>query len=428
MFLQAKQFIYWLYILKWFLLSVLIGIPIGAASTFFLYSLDYVTELREKNLGIIALLPLGGLIIGFLYHYWGRDVAKGNNQILEEFHAPQKRIPFKMAPLILVGTLLTHLFGGSAGREGTAVQIGGAIADQFSYLFRLRPRDRKLILVMGISAGFASVFGTPLAGSIFALEVLIIGRMRYEALIPSFFCAIVAYLTAEFLGVHHTHYTVAFQAPNALNLLIAILCGIAFGLTAKFFSYATHFWQNIFSQRIAYPPLRPLVGGIFLLLAITVIGNNRYVGLGIPIIQEAFIKPLPFYDFVAKVLFTSFTLGCGFKGGEVTPLFFIGATLGSALSSVCNLPTSLCAAMGFVSVFAGASNTPIACLVMGIEIFGIQTGIYLALACITAYLFSGHSGIYTAQIIGSPKHLLFGKNKGKTLHEITTKEVIDKKA
>lgn len=418
MLFQAKQVVYALYLLKWLGLSLLVGIPIGAASTLFLFSLDYVTQFRENHVELIAFLPLAGLVIGLAYHYWGSNVIKGNNQLLEEFHSPKNIIPFKMAPMVLLGTLITHLFGGSAGREGTAVQMGGAIADRFSPLFGLRPRDRKIILVMGISAGFASVFGTPLAGAVFALEVLILGRIRYEGLLPSFFCALIAAYTAQSLGIHHTHYSITpIPAHNPLSLLATILCGIVFGLTARFFSHITHFWGDFFSKRLAYPPLRPFIGGIFIALAIALLGHTRYIGLGVPTIVDAFHQDLPPYDFLAKILFTSFTLGCGFKGGEVTPLFFIGATLGNALSPWIGLPVALTAGMGFVAVFAGATNTPLACIIMGIELFGAEAGGYLALACVTAYFFSGHCGIYSAQIIGSPKHLIFGRYKGKTLKE-----------
>jgi H+/Cl- antiporter ClcA len=420
MFFQTKPVVYALYLLKWLGLALLVGIPIGAASTLFLFSLDYVTEFRENHVELIAFLPLAGLAIGLAYHYWGGNVIKGNNQLLEEFHSPKNIIPFKMAPLVLFGTLITHLFGGSAGREGTAVQMGGAIADQFSPLLRLRPRDRKIILVMGISAGFASVFGTPLAGAVFALEVLILGRIRYEALLPSFFCALIAAYTAENLGVTHTHYAInPIPPPTPSSLLATTFCGIIFGLTARFFSRITYFWTDFFSKRFTYPPLRPFFGGIFIALAVALLGHTRYIGLGVPIIVDAFQQNLPPYDFLAKILFTSFTLGCGFKGGEVTPLFFIGATLGNALAPLCGLPVALASGIGFVAVFAGATNTPLACIMMGVELFGAEVGGYLALACVTAYFFSGHSGIYSSQIIGSPKHLISGRYKGKTLKEVT---------
>ncbi|MDF2457549.1 MAG: chloride channel protein [Cytophagaceae bacterium] len=411
------------YVMKWLVLATLIGILVGSASAFFLVSLDWVTNWRENHLWIIALLPLGGLMIGLLYHYYGSDVVKGNNQLLEQFHSPKQIIPFKMFPLVLFGTLTTHLFGGSAGREGTAVQMGGAIADQFTRFFNLKSRDRKILLVIGISAGFASIFGTPLAGTVFALEVLIIGRMRYEALIPSLLTAVIADYTCHAWQVTHTHYHIPFvPAMTPANFSWAILAGILFGLTAIVFSKATHFWGDVLKSNISYPPLRPVIGGVVIAFAVWLIGSTKYIGLGIPTIVDAFNEDLNSYDFLLKILFTSFTLGAGFKGGEVTPLFFVGATLGNALAWFIPLPIALLAGMGFVAVFSGATNTPIACTIMGIELFGIEGGVYIGIACIIAYLFSGHTGIYSSQIIGSSKHLIYGRDQSKSLSDIALRD------
>ncbi len=408
-----------LYLGKWILLCGIVGLLAGSASAVFLISLEWATNLRESNLWIIALLPVGGLIIGLVYHYLGQNVVKGNNQILEEFHSPKKIIPLKMAPLVLLSTVVTHLFGGSAGREGTAIQMGGAIADQFTKIFKLKAVDRKILLITGVSAGFASIFGTPLAGAVFALEVFVVGRMRYDAIIPSFLAAVFANEAAQLWPIHHTHYSIPF-VPDlwAPQLLWALLAGICFGLAGMLFSNATHFWGNFFKRIIKYPPLRPVIGGVVIAAAVYLIGTTRWIGLGVPVIVESFEQQLPFTDFLLKILFTSFTLGAGFKGGEVTPLFFTGAALGSALSLFIPLPVALLAGMGFVAVFSGATNTPIACTLMGIELFGAEAGVFIGIACVTAYLFSGHTGIYGEQIIGSPKNFLFGSDKGKKLNEL----------
>jgi len=407
-----------LFLIRWSVLAIIIGVLTGSLSAFFLTALDWVTVYREQHFWIIAFLPLAGLLIGFSYHYWGESVVKGNNLLLEEFHSPKKVIPFRMVPLVLAGTLLTHLFGGSAGREGTAVQMGGAIADRMSHWFGLKKEDRKIILIMGISAGFASVFGTPLAGAVFALEVMILGRIRYEAILPGFLVAAIAHYTCLAWHVTHTHYSIPYAPELSPQTLVwTIFTGIIFGLTALLFSKTTHFWSHQFKVRIKFPPLRPFVGGIVIALAVYAIGTTQYIGLGIPTIQAAFDSNLASYDFIAKLLFTAFTLGAGFKGGEVTPLFFIGATLGNALFWFVPLPMALLAGMGFVAVFSGATNTPIACTLMGIELFGVESGIYIAIACVTAYLFSGHTGIYSSQIIGSPKHQFYLRLKGKTLSE-----------
>lgn len=413
---KIEQFPMFFYLLKWLLITLVAGGLIGSASALLLISLDWVTEYREDNLWIIALLPIAGLIIGLMYHYLGSDVVKGNNVLIEEVHTPKGSIPFKMAPLIYITTVITHLFGGSAGREGTAVQMGGAIADQFTRVFRLRKRDRKILIVVGISAGFASVFGTPLAGAVFALEVLIIGRMRYEAILPSVLAAAFAHLTCHLWGVAHTNYNIPFVPDLAIvNILLVIAVGILFGLVAMLFSRLVHFWTKLSKNRIKYAPFRPLVGGVFIALAVWGLGTTKYIGLGVPTIVESFAVQQDWYSFLLKILFTTFTIGVGFKGGEVTPLFFIGATLGSALFGIIPLPMALLAGMGFVAVFAGATNTPIACTLMGIELFGVESGIYIGIACVVAYLFSGHTGIYTSQIVGSPKHLIYGRIKGKRL-------------
>jgi len=405
-----------LYLIKWLLLAILIGALAGSASALFLVSLDWATTWRENNPWIIALLPAGGLITGLMYHYWGNNVVKGNNQLLEEFHNPRQIIPLKMAPLVLFGTIVTHFFGGSAGREGTAVQMGGAIADQFTRWFRLKERDRKILIVIGISAGFSSVFGTPLAGAVFALEVLILGRMRYEAIVPSFLTAVVANYTCHAWHAGHTHYSIP-VVPHLTpaNFGWAMLVGILSGLAALVFSKSTHFWTALFKAKLSYAPFRPMIGGIVIAAAVYLIGTTRYIGLGIPTIVSSFSEPLNSYDFLLKILFTSFTIGAGFKGGEVTPLFFVGATLGNALAWFVPLPVALLAGMGFVAVFAGASNTPIACTIMGIELFGIESGVYIGIACVVAYLFSGHTGIYSSQIVGSPKHLIYGRHKSRAL-------------
>ncbi len=413
------------YLFKWVLICLVLGVVAGSASAFFLISLDWATDWRETHLWIIALLPVAGFVIGLSYHLFGDSVVKGNNLLLDEFHSPKKIIPFRMAPLVLFGTILTHLFGGSAGREGTAVQIGGAIADRFTKILKLSNRDRKIVLIAGISAGFASVFGTPLAGGIFALEVLVLGRIRLDAIIPSFMAAVFADYFCTIWGVTHTHYhigTVVEMTP--ITLLWSLLAGIIFGLVAMLFSKSSHFWGNLFKNKIKYPPLRPVVGGAILAIILYLMGTTKYIGLGVPTIVDAFSVQLNSYDFLLKLLFTSFTLGAGFKGGEVTPLFFIGATLGNVLIWFIPLPMGLLAGMGFVAVFAGATNTPIACTIMGIELFGIESGVFIALACCTAYLFSGHSGVYSSQIIGSPKHYFFMREKGLPLSEIEEKRTI----
>jgi len=409
---------------RWIPISALIGVLAGSASALLLVSLAYATSVRESHIWLILLLAPAGGCVGLLYHHFGASVEAGNNLILEQVHDPTAVIPLRMTPLILLGTFLTHLFGGSAGREGTALQTGASLADQLSIPLRLHRRDpkaRRILLMCGISAGFASVFGTPLAGAIFGIEVLAIGKLSYDALVPCLLAAFFGDLVTRAWHVHHTLYRIdpaAIPTMNLLGVACSMLAGAAFGLAALAFSKLTHAIARTARSRIVYAPLRPVLGGLIVTLAVFSIGpahTLKYLGLGIPTILAAFSTHLPPWDFAAKTLFTSVTLGFGFKGGEVTPLFFIGSTLGNALAHILPLPASLLAGMGFVAVFAGAANTPIASTLMAVELFGAEAGAYAAIACVLSYLFSGHAGIYHAQRLGRTKHRSNAAEEGLSL-------------
>jgi H+/Cl- antiporter ClcA len=389
---------------KWLAIACAAAALAGSASAFFLLTLDHATAWRVAHPGIIWLLPVAGFAVGWVYHRIGKPVDGGNNLIIDEIHDPKKVVPLRMVPLVLGGTVLSHLFGASVGREGTAVQMGGALADQLTHVFRLEREDRRVLLMTGMSAGFSSVFGTPLAGAVFGLEVLAIGRMRYDALFPCVVAAIVADQVCLAWGVHHTHYAINGVVPlGAWSVLAVVIAGIVFGLAGMLFATLAHRTGALVKKRIAYAPLRPFLGGIVIAVAVWALDAHEYIGLGIPGIVRAFQEPMQPWDFLGKLGFTVVSLGTGFKGGEVTPLFYIGATLGNALAPLLHMPFALMAGIGFVAVFAGAANTPIATTLMAMELFGSGIGPLAAIGCVTAYLFSGHTGIYHAQRVGRSK-------------------------
>jgi H+/Cl- antiporter ClcA len=405
---QTKSFFPVLkYYAKWIFLSSLVGAACGVASAVFLSVLEKATEIREGHHWLLYCLPLGGLIVGSVYHFYGRSVEGGNNLIIDEFHDPKSVIPFRMAPLVLIGTVFTHLFGGSAGREGTAVQMGGSIADQFAHFFKMDRVERRTLLMAGMSGGFGSVFGVPFAGTIFGLEVLSIGRLHLWAIVECAVSAFVAHFVTLALGIHHTPYLHPVLNLPSTDVAIAwaIVAGIIFGGAARLFAILTETIKNTSKKIVPYLPLRAILGGaiislIFFLIPIT----SRYAGLGVPLIVESLKTPVPLYDWAGKLVLTALTLGLGFKGGEVTPLLFIGAALGNALTIFMPLPVQLVAGMGFVGVFAGAANTPFACAIMAIELFGMEVGIFATIACFASYAVSGHHGIYHSQQVHLPKH------------------------
>ena len=387
-----------LYTAKWLVLCCAVAALAGTASAVFLFALAWAGQTHAKHPWLLFLLPAAGFAVAWVYLQWGKSVEAGNNLLLNEIHLPTQRIPLRMAPLILISTLVSHLFGASVGREGTAVQMGGALADQLTPLFKLQAEDRKTLLMAGISAGFASVFGTPLAGAVFALEVLAVGQLQQRSFLACVLAAFLADRVGIAWGVQHSHYSMG-QIPafGLQTLLTVLLAACLFGVAARLFATGNHQLSHWLKQKIAYAPMRPLLGGVVIAAAATALGTERYLGLGLNTLSAAFEHTLAPYDFAGKMAFTIASLGSGFKGGEVTPLFYIGATLGNALAPLLHLPVAFLAGLGFVAVFAGAANTPIACTFMAVELFGVEAGGYAAAACAVSTLFSGKTGIYSSQ-------------------------------
>ncbi|MFD2595033.1 chloride channel protein [Sphingobacterium griseoflavum] len=391
---------------KWLLSICMIAALVGSTSAFFLYGLQEVTSFREAHLWILLFLPLAGAAIVYWYQRYAGAAQQGNNLLLRSYYDPAVGIPLKMAPMILLSTLGTHLFGGSAGREGTAIQYGGTIASLFHRWFSWSKQEKRVLLLCGMAAGFASLFGTPWAGTIFAIEVVQVGKIRWKAFIPILITALLANGVCGFYGQLHTHYPPIGTTPSLSIPLLGyiLLAGIAFGLAARLFIFTSELFSSLF-QKIPHPLLRPFIGGLLIIVIVFCLQSSRYIGLGIPTILSSFETALPPTDFLLKILLTAITLSAGFKGGEVTPLFFIGATLGSALASIIPLPIALLAATGFVAVFAGCTKTPIACSIMAIELFGWQAALFFLSISFVSFWASGRRGIYSMQKTRKTKRL-----------------------
>ena len=408
---RPEQLFIFNHLIRWTALVIPVSLSVGSLIALFLWLLDKSIHTRWDHPWLLFLLPIAGIGIYFLYKYLGKNSEAGNNLIMDEIHTPGGGIPARMAPLVLFSTVVTHLFGGSAGREGTAVQIGGSLAQWFSRRLRLSPADTRLLLMTGVAAGFGAVFGTPVTGAIFALEVLAIGRIQYDALLPCLIASVLADLTCSAWGIHHTPYHIQPVEFSLLLLGEVILAGLAFGLAGNLFSTLSHAIKNYSKKWIQPAWLIPVAGGVLIIGLSFLIGSQDYLSLGVTgkdsnsvsIVSSFHAGGANGLSWWWKLLFTAITLGTGFKGGEVTPLFFIGAALGNTLATLSGAPIDLLAGLGFIAVFAGATNTPIACTLMGVELFGPSPAIYYAVACFTAYYFSGRSGIYSAQRTAVPK-------------------------
>lgn len=392
--------------LKWLLLLTIFSLIIASSISIFLSVLEWATNFNESHLYLVYGLPFAGIFIAILYNKYDKNLNFGTNLLIDSFYNYKIKIPWITVPLIFIGTILTHLFGGSAGREGTALQISGGFSDLLLKWFGCHSNKKNILLKAAIAGGFSAVFGTPLAGLFFAFEFFNIGKPKFKGFISVVYVSFLAnYLTLLF-GINHTSYQVGnipqFKWEYIFYLLFA---GIVFGNVARFFSLSIKKMTVFFKTYIPNSIVRIFVGGLILVILFKLVNTTDYLGLGIPIIEKSFLIHADYEVFILKLIFTIITLSCGFKGGEVTPLFFIGATLGSFLSYYIPIPIGVFAAIGFVSVFSGATNTPIACVFMAMELFGFQILPFAFICCLTSYFCSGYTSIYTSQKITEHKLL-----------------------
>jgi H+/Cl- antiporter ClcA len=387
------------------LLSALVGILAGTSATLFFQLLNWAADHRTSHPILIYFLPLAGLISGVVYHRFGQGSERGPNLILDEIHSPQGTVPARMVPLVVVGSTLSQLFGASAGREGAAVQISASLADQVSRFFAVPLHERKALLMAGAGAGFGAAIGAPIAGAIFGMEVILVSGIHWFGILECVLASFIGHFTSRLLGAPHMHLNVVSIPDFSGELLLTVIAsGILFGVIARLFIQSTHAVESAYRRSKISPFLRPLLGGALVLAAFLLLGDTtRYAGLGLPVIQEALTTPVSWSDPFLKLALTALSVGSGFRGGEFVPLVFMGATLGSALSTVLPGPTPLLAALGFASAFGGAANTPFACTMMAMELFGPGIGAYALLTCLISHALSGNTGIYPGQRLNHAK-------------------------
>ena len=384
---------------RWGIYASIVGIVIGFVGIAFVKALHMVNDFRTENPMIIWGLPIAGIIIVTLYKVCNYENDGGTNLVISTIHE-KSTIPFRMAPLIFISTLLTHMFGGSAGREGAALQLGGSIGNQFGRWFKLKDSDIRTIVMCGMNAAFAAIFGTPMAAVIFAMEVNSVGIMYYSAFVPCVISALTASSIANTFGVHAEYFgeveAVAFAAiPAAKIALLGILCAAI----SVLFCMLLHKVGALYKKYLKNAYARIIVAS-FIIIALTyILGTNAYSGAGANLIEEAIAGHAPKSAFIWKMLFTAVTLGAGFKGGEIVPSFTIGATFGCLFGSLIGLPPSLCAAIGMISLFCGVTNAPIASMIIGFELFGLDIMQYLLISVSISYMMSGYYSLYHEQKI-----------------------------
>lgn len=386
--------------IKWLVIAVILGLFVGLVGVGFHYCLSSAAKFRAAHEWLIFFLPLAGLFIILCYKTFGMYNDKGTNLVLMAVR-DNEPMTAKTVLLIFSGTVLTHLFGGSAGREGAALQIGGTIGSLFGKIIKLDDKDERVITMCGMSAGFAALFGTPVTSSVFAMEVTSVGVMYYSAIVPCVVSAFTASSLAKLCGVEVTRYTIIGISEISVSLvlkviLLALLCAVISLVFCLSMRGLHHVFQKIGGKNKF---IRIFVGGVVIIIITLLVGSQKYNGAGTEVINQCFNESVGFQVFALKILLTAVTLGCGFKGGEIVPTFFTGSAFGSAMSSVLGISPSLGAGVGLVSVFCGVTNCPLTSIILSVELFGSEGVILFAAACAISYMLSGYIGLYNEQTI-----------------------------
>lgn len=417
----TEQLVIFASIVKWTLLATMVGCIVGFSTAVFINLLNLSTAWVSQYKYYFLLMPVAFLASYLLIKFLAPDAAgHGTEKIIEAIHQRSGKIPLAVVPVKLVATIITITLGGSAGKEGPAAQIGAALASGFANLLRFDDNDRKKLVICGISAGFASVFGTPVGGAIFGVEVLFAGSMLYEVLLPSFIAGIVSYQVSSLLGLTYFHYPLDFIPVFSGSFFLKVaFAGICFGLVSMLFIEMMKLSHKL-SKKIPVPPVfGPIAGGL-VLAAMTLLVSRDYLGLGVGTIESCLQgAAIVWYAFLLKIIFTSVTLGFGGSGGVVTPIFFIGATAGSVFGHLLGLDPATFSAIGFVGLLAGCANTPISASIMSIELFGPQLAPYAAVACIISFLMTGHRSVYPSQILAARKSASIDVQLGQELVSTT---------
>lgn len=390
-------------LMKWIVMGLVTGVIVGLACTAFSYALQYVNDFRGGHSWIVLGLPFAGMLIVFLYRFLKDTNDTGTNMVIASIHSSSE-ISYKMAPLIFISTVLTHLCGGSAGREGAAIQLGGSITNFLSNIkwLKFTQNDHRINIMCGMSAGFSALFGTPLASAFFSLEVISVGIMHYSALVPCVIASYVAHFIASAFKVAPEQFTVlSIPSISPVHMLKFLIFGALLGVVSIIFCAAMHNAGKIYKHLFKNPYIRIFVAGCLIILLTLVLRTNMYLGSGMNIIENIFETNTgtPFYVFLLKILFTALTLGAGFKGGEIVPSFCIGAAFGACLAGVFGMPVTLMAACGMVGVFCGVTNCPVTSLLIAFELFGFEGMPYYLITIAVSYMLSGYYGLYNSQRI-----------------------------